>query len=113
MQQYLGIAPVTERSGKSSWVHWRYACPGFLRQSIVEWAGMSIRYSFWADAYYREQREKGKKHQVAVRALAFKWLRILYRCWIDRKAYDETKYLFAVKRRSAATSTQNPLGAAA
>jgi len=109
MQQYLGIAPVTERSGKSSWVHWRYAAPGFLRQSIVEWAGMSIRYSFWAQAYYRQQREKGKKHHVAVRALAFKWLRILYRCWTDRKPYDETKYLFALKRRATASRTQAPL----
>lgn len=112
MQQYLGIAPVTERSGKSSWVHWRYACPSFLRQSIVEWAGMSIRYSFWADAYYRQQREKGP-HHVAVRALAFKWLRILYRCWMGRKAYDETKYLFAVKRRSAPAGTQPAMSAAA
>ena len=74
MQQYLGIAPVTERSGKSTWVHWRYACPTFLRQSIVEWAGMSMRYSYWAAAYYRQQREKGKKHDVAVRALAFKFI---------------------------------------
>jgi hypothetical protein len=40
-----------------------------------------------------------------VRALAFKWLRILYRCWIDRKPYDETKYLFALKRRVAAQTT--------
>jgi transposase len=101
MQQYLGIAPVTERSGKSVWIHWRYACPTFLRQSIVEWAGMSIRYSYWAAAYYRQQREKGKKHHVAVRALAFKWLRILYRCWKERKPYDEAKYLFALKQRKA------------
>ena len=101
MQQYLGIAPVTERSGKSKWVHWRYACPTFLRQSIVEWAGMSMRYSYWAAAYYRQQREKGKKHHVAVRALAFKWLRILYRCWKERKPYDEAKYLFALKQRNA------------
>ncbi len=101
MQQYLGIAPITERSGKSKWVHWRYACPTFLRQSIVEWAGMSMRYSYWAAAYYRQQREKGKKHHVAVRALAFKWLRILYRCWKARKPYDEAKYLFAFKQRNA------------
>ena len=101
MQQYLGIAPVTERSGKSTWVHWRYACSTFLRQSIVEWAGMSMRYSYWAAAYYRQQREKGKKHHVAVRALAFKWLRILYRCWKERKPYDEAKYLFALKQRKA------------
>jgi transposase len=101
MQKYLGIAPVTERSGKSQWVHWRYACPTFLRQSIVEWVGMSIRYSYWAAAYYRQQRAKGKRHHIAVRALAFKWLRVLYRCWQARRPYDEAKYLFALKQRKA------------
>jgi transposase len=101
MQKYLGIAPVTERSGKSTWVHWRYACPTFLRQSIIEWAGMSIRYSCWAAAYYRQQREKGKRHHIAVRALAFKWLRILYRCWKARRPYDESTYLLALRKRKA------------
>lgn len=33
--------------------------------------------------------ERGKTHNIAVRALAFKWLRILHRCWMDRKPYDE------------------------
>lgn len=99
VQQYLGVAPVTERSGNSTWVHWRLACPIFLRQSVVEWAGLSIRYSIWAQAFYRQQREKGKSHQVAIRALAFKWLRILYRLWQDRKPYDEATYLFALKKR--------------
>ena len=101
IQQYLGVAPVTERSGNSTWVHWRLACPTFLRQSIVEWAGMSRRYSIWAQAFYSQQREKGKTHNVAIRALAFKWLRILYRCWQDRKPYDEATYLFALKRRNS------------
>jgi len=99
--EYLGIAPVTERSGKSTWVHWRWACPKFLRQSIVEWAGLSIRYSCWANAFYRQQREKGKNHHAAIRALSFKWLRILYRCWKDRRPYDEAKYLFALQQRKS------------
>jgi transposase len=46
LQQYAGIAPVTERSGQKSWVHWRLQCPKFLRQSFVEWAAESIRHSF-------------------------------------------------------------------
>jgi transposase len=95
------VAPVTERSGKSCWVHWRWSCPTFIRQSMVEWAGMSIRYSFWAEAYYNQQREKGKTHNVAVRSLAFKWLRILFRCWKDRRPYDEAKYLFALKQKNS------------
>src|ERR1019366_6572738 len=32
LQTFCGIAPVTERSGKSKWVHARWACPRFLRQ---------------------------------------------------------------------------------
>ena len=101
LQKYAGIAPVTERSGKKSWVHWRLQCPKFLRQSFVEWAAESIRHSFWAQVYYQQQREKGKAHQAAVRALAFKWIRILYRCWQERTPYDEATYLQALTRRGS------------
>lgn len=101
VQKYGGIAPVTERSGKSTWVHWRYSCPTFIRQSFVEWAGMTMRYSYWADAYYRSQIEKGKSHNVAVRALAFKWIRIIFRCWKDSTVYDESKYLFSLRKNNS------------
>jgi hypothetical protein len=77
LQKYSGIGPVTERSGKKSWVHWRWQCPTFLRQTFVEWAGQTINESFWAGAYYYQQRAKGSTYQAAVRALAFKWIRIL------------------------------------
>jgi hypothetical protein len=36
-----------------------------------------------------------------VRALAFKWIRIVFRCWEDRVAYDENKYLAALARRGS------------
>jgi transposase len=104
LQKYAGIAPVTERSGKKSWVHWRLQCPKFLRQTFVEWAAESIRHSFWAQVYYQQQRDKGKAHQAAVRALAFKWIRILYRCWQERTPYDEAIYLQALHRRGASLS---------
>src|SRR2546426_3050537 len=100
LQKYAGIAPVTERSGKQSWVPWRWQCPKFLRQTFIEWAAESTRHSFWAQVYYQQQREKGKAHQAAVRALAFKWIRILYRCWQERTPYDESVYLHALKRRN-------------
>jgi transposase len=101
LQKYAGIAPVTERSGKKSWVHWRLQCPKFVRQTFVEWAAESIRHSFWAGVFYQQQRDKGKAHQAAVRALAFKWIRILYRCWQDRTPYDESTYLQALNNRGA------------
>ncbi len=101
LQKYSGVAPVTERSGNKTWVHWRWQCPTFLRQSLVEWAGQTINKSFWAGAYYRQQMAKGSSHQAAVRALAFKWVRILYRCWQTRTPYDESKYLEALRRRGS------------
>lgn len=99
--RYSGIAPVVERSGNKCWVHWRFACSTFLRQTFVEWAGSTIPRSFWAGAYYKQQRDKGCSHNVAVRALAFKWIRILYRCWKTRTPYDESVYLKALKRRGS------------
>jgi transposase len=103
--QYAGIAPVTERSGQTSWVHWRYSCPTFLRQSFIEWTSESIRHSFWARAFYHSQRAKGKSHQMAVRALAFKWIRILFRCWQTRKPYNEAKYLLALQAKGSSLLT--------
>jgi len=98
LQKYSGIAPVTERSGQKSWVHWRYRAPTFLRQTFVEWAGETIPRSFWAKAFYEQQRNKGLSHQAALRTLAFKWIRILFRCWQDRTPYDEATYLLALQR---------------
>jgi transposase len=101
LQTYAGIAPVTERSGDTSWVHWRLQCPPFLRQTFVEWAAESLRHSFWARAYDEQQCHKGTSHQAAVRALAFTWIRMLFRCWQNRTPYDEAVYLSALQRRDS------------
>lgn len=101
LARFSGIAPVIERSGKSCRVRWRYFCPKFLRQSFHEYAGESVKHSFWARAYYDEQRGRGKSHQAAVRALAFKWIRIIYKCWQTRTAYDEVKYLEGLRKKGS------------
>jgi transposase len=101
IQKYAGIAPVTERSGKQWSVHWRWRCPKFLRQTFIEWANKSIHHSFWANAFYQQKRERGQSHQAAIRALAFKWIRIVFRCWQDRRLYDESTYLSALQERGS------------
>lgn len=95
----VGIAPVVVRSGKKTWVHWRFKCSRFLRQTFVEWANQTIKYSFWARAFYDEKRAQGKSHQATIRALAFKWIRIMFRCWKNHVTYDEATYLFALEKR--------------
>jgi transposase len=92
IQEMAGIAPVTEKSGKKSFVHWRYACPKFIRQTFQEFAEHSRRWSKWAKAYYELLKQRGKSHNAAIRALAYKWIRILFRCWKDRQPYRDEIY---------------------
>lgn len=106
LQTFSGIAPVTVKSCSSRWVHSRWTCPKFLRQSFHEFAASSIPHCSWAATFYRQQRARGKGHHAAVRALAFRWIRIIVRCWKDGTPYDDDHY---VKRLIA---TGSPLAAA-
>ena len=101
MQAYAGIAPVIERSGKSCWTHWRWNCPKFLRQTFHEFAKSTVIHSAWARAYYEQQKQRGKGHNAAIRSLAFKWIRIIHRCWQTRTPYDEGLYLQALAQRGS------------
>lgn len=103
LQSFTGIAPVQQASGNSVWIHFRLACPRFIRQTFHEWAAFTITKSVWAREYYDAAIARGKRHHVAVRALAFKWMRILFRCWQDRTAYREELYLTARTRRLLAS----------
>ena len=104
-----GIAPVRRASGTKSGkkgerkasVHFRQACPKFLRQSFHEFAGCSIRYCSWAKAHYDHQRARGKGHHAGVRSVAFKWIRILFACWKNRIPYDPQRYLKALHHRGS------------
>lgn len=118
MQELSGIAPVTEQSGTKRWVHWRLACPKFVRQTFQEFAEHSRRWCGWAKAYYQLQIRRGKTHNGAVRALAYKWIRILFRCWKDRVPYrDEIYSKSLVKHQSplaamiVAAAAEKPMAA--
>jgi len=90
---------VVANSGKRRWVHWRWACPKFLRQTFHEWALHSIAYSDWAREYYEQQRAKGKRRNTAIRSLAFKWIRILFRWRKDGTPYDKAAYQLRMAAR--------------
>jgi transposase len=101
LQKYYGIAPVIEKSGKQRYVHWRWSAPVFARQTLVEWAGQSVKACLWAKAYYLQQKKRQKGHSAILRSLAFKWLRILWRCWRDRTSYDDALYFAQLRKRNA------------
>lgn len=108
VQRAAGIAPITIRSGTSCVVTWRWATSSFLRQTFHELAAASIRATDWARTYYARQRQRGKSHHTAVRALAFKWIRILWRCWQDRTPYDDARYGRALTARRSPLSALVP-----
>jgi transposase len=111
MECFSGIAPVRTASGQCEWIHFRRACPKFLRQTFHEFAGHSIVKSQWARAYYDLQISRGNSHHAAVRALAFKWIRILFRCWKNRTPYDEQVYLQSLQKRNSPLKALLPPGA--
>jgi transposase len=101
VQKYSGIAPITKASGKTKIVVRRLAYPRFMLQTFHEFANCSRKSSIWAQAYYEMMRKRGKNHHTAIRSLAFKWIRIMYRCWQDQTEYDELKYLQALKKTNS------------
>jgi transposase len=100
---YSGIAPVIEQSGNQRWIHARWGFPTFMHQTFHEFAQASIPFCAWAKAFYQGERERGAKHHAAVRALAFRWIRILFRLWKNRELYDEERYIEAL------TNKQSPI----
>jgi transposase len=95
---FSGIAPVVKRSGQATKIHRRYARPIFLHQSFIEYANESIRHSLWARAFYQMHKAAQQSHWVIIRALAYKWIRILFRCWQERTPYDELRYLKSLQK---------------
>jgi len=93
---YTGVAPVTEQSGKSKWVHMRWSCSTFLRQSWHEFANCSIRFCPWAQECYEAYRKRNMDHHEAIRKLAFKWQRIVWRMWQECRPYQELRYQTAL-----------------
>lgn len=101
IQCYSGIAPITKQSGKSRHVNKRMACPKFLRQTFHEFADHARKWSGWSRAYYNRKRAAGAKHHAAVRALAYKWIRIIFRMWKTRTPYSESQYIEQLKRNNS------------
>jgi transposase len=101
LQRFSGIAPVTKQSGASRYIHRRYRCPVFCKQTFHEYAKESVLFSRWAAAFYLQQRHKGCGHHTAVRALAYKWQRIIWKCWSTRRPYNEEIYEASLRKSAS------------
>ena len=101
-----GVSPVRYQSGQIDKCRLRRACNKVLRATVHLWTNGSRLTCQWAQAYYAHKRAEGQSHANALRCLGKRWLKILWRLWQDKEAYDETKYLAKLKARGALTWTK-------
>jgi len=99
LQAEAGGVPVTKASGKSHVVQFRYACNKLMRYASYWLSFNSLNRCEWANKYYRDHRAKGHRHPQALRALAAKWLKIIFIMWRDAKPYDENYHLANITRQ--------------
>jgi transposase len=92
-----GVSPVTHASGKRRGVVFRFACNHRLRAAITCFADNSRHASPWAAQHYAQARSRGCTHSHAVRVLARAWLRVLWRAWLDERAYDPQRHSSAAR----------------
>jgi transposase len=101
LQCYAGTAPVTRRSGKSCFAKLRWMCNKVLRSTVHLWADESRQKCAWAEAYYQQKKMQGQSHAQALRCLGQRWLKILWRMWQDRLAYDEAAHLASLAKSNS------------
>jgi len=96
-----GPCPVTHASGKHRDVAFRWACNKRLREAVTTFADNSRHASPWAADIYRRAIARGCDHPHAVRILARAWVRVIWRCWQDRRPYDPALHGAAVLLEAA------------
>lgn len=88
-----GLAPVTRASGRTRSVRFRYAANTRLREACMWWAFNSLKVSPWANEAFRHARDhRGQRYHRALRGLAARWTRVLWRCWSDNTLYDPERH---------------------
>jgi transposase len=111
LQQLSGTVPVTRQSGRRREVVIRRACQKPFRKTMHLFAFQTIERSAWARAFYDRARQAGQPHSLALRNLASKWLKVIYRMWQDRVPYEESTYLSSLARRGSPLAAQLALAA--
>lgn len=97
-----GACPVTRQSGKSHLVAFRWACNTRLRRALTTFADHSRHGSAWAAGIYQRARARGAKHPHAIRILTRAWIRVLWRCWLNRQPYRPEQHRGATALLNAA-----------
>jgi len=92
LRTQMGIAPVTQASGKRKTVRMRYACRHRLRQAAYHWGRVAAQRDASSKTYYRKLRARGHSHGRALRSVIDRLLRILTAMLRTRSLYDASRF---------------------
>jgi transposase len=91
LQTDAGTAPVTIRSGKSIVVIFRWQCNKHLRDAFQSLARESVMKCPWARDYFAKQMKLGHKASRAYRALANRWVVIVWRMLQEGQPFSQAR----------------------
>ena len=90
---YCGVACVDNNSGKVTKARAVYKANKICKQTLINMAGCSIRFSPQCKAYYLKKRTEGKSHNHALRCLARQLIRVIYKMLTEDREYIIRKEL--------------------
>ena len=90
---YCGVACVDNNSGKVTKARVVYKANKICKQTLINMAGCSIRFSPQCKAYYLKKRAEGKSHNHTLRCLARQLIKVIYRMLTEDREYIVRKEL--------------------
>jgi transposase len=114
LQCIAGTAPVSYQSGQMHKVQVRRACDKFLRHTVYLWTNCFWRCSAWGQTYYEAKRAQGMSHACALRCLAQRLLKILYKMLCTKTPYNAELHAKNQKKHGSwviALAAQTKVGA--
>lgn len=90
---YCGVACVDNNSGKVTKARAVYKANKICKQTLINMAGCSIRFSPQCKTYYLKKRTEGKTHNHTLRCLARQLIKVIYRMLTEDREYIVRKEL--------------------
>ncbi len=101
IQCEAGTAPVTRKSGKRRFAHFRRACKKTFRNTMQQFALQMVKYETWSKEMFQKHRKQGRGTSECFRIVANTWLRILFAMWKRKTPYDPAIFLDSKARNAA------------
>lgn len=101
IQCQAGTAPVTRKSGKRRFAHFRRACKKPFRNTMQQFALQMVKHEPWCREMFHRHRNRGRSASECLRIIANTWIWILFAMWKKHCHYDSNIFL-AAQIKSAA-----------